>query len=70
MRQPLQRRTACVLLLALLLLTTAAFLHEARADEPMLAIRLSGDESAVYAVSEIVSLGFNGEESRRMILLP
>ena len=33
----------------------------ARADDPMLAIRLGGDESAIYAVAEIDRLGFEGD---------
>ena len=50
--------TAGILLLALSTLPQCA-----RADEPMLAIRLTGGESAIYAVSEIERIGFEGEET-------
>jgi hypothetical protein len=42
----------------LLLLSTLLLLPEARADEPILAIRLSGGESAIYAVGEIERIEF------------
>lgn len=47
------------------LLAVATFLlfPEARADDPMLTLRLAGGESAIYAVSEIERLGFEGEET-------
>jgi len=63
MRQPMQMRTDWTLLSTLLLLATMFLLPEARANEPMLAIRMADDDSAIYAVSEIVSLGFEDEET-------
>jgi len=63
MRQPMQMQTACTLLSTLLLLTMMFLLPEARADEPMLALRMVDDDCAVYAVSEIVSLGFEDDET-------
>ena len=58
-----QMRVAGRVLCCLLLVTTFLLLPEARADEPMLALRLTGGESAIYAVSEIERLGFEGEET-------
>ena len=49
-------RTLCGLLFFAMFL----LLPGARADEPMLAIRLTGGESAVYAVGEIMRIGFDG----------
>jgi len=50
-------------LYGLLVLTTFLLLPEAQADEPMLALRLVGGESAVYAVGDITRIGFEGEET-------
>jgi hypothetical protein len=50
-------------LCGLLVVATFLLLPEARADEPMLALRLAGGESAIYAVSEITRVGFEGEET-------
>jgi len=52
------RAPCCALLAALLLLLPAA-----RADEPMLAIRVVEGGDAVYAVSEIERLGFEGGDT-------
>jgi len=48
----------CALLVAVLLVVSGA-----RADEPMLAIRVIGGGDAVYAVSEIERLGFEGGDT-------
>ncbi len=63
MRQRLQMKTTYAVLSIMLLFTTISFLPEARADEPMLAIHLTEDASSIYSVSEIESLGFEGEET-------
>jgi hypothetical protein len=44
----------------LLLLAALLLLPAARADEPLLAIRMAGGESAIYAVGEIARIGFEG----------
>ncbi|MCK4305037.1 MAG: hypothetical protein KAY24_12435 [Candidatus Eisenbacteria sp.] len=62
MKRQIQMRVAGTALLGLLLLAMVFLVPEARADEPMLAIRLIGGESAIYAVSEIEQIGFEGEE--------
>ena len=59
MRMRIVGRALC----GLLMVATFLPLPEARADEPMLALRLAGGESAIYAVSEIERLGFEGEET-------
>lgn len=58
MRPQNRARVAGKALLGLLLLATLLIIPEARADEPMLTIRLTGGESAIYAVSEIERIGF------------
>ncbi|MBD3337231.1 MAG: hypothetical protein GF355_17090 [Candidatus Eisenbacteria bacterium] len=50
-------------LLPILLLASSWLAPQARADEPMLALRLAGGESAIYAVGEIIRIGFEGEET-------
>jgi len=47
----------------LLLVAACLLLPEAMADGPMLTLQLTGGESAIYAVSEIERLGFEGEET-------
>ncbi|MBM3318801.1 MAG: T9SS type A sorting domain-containing protein [Candidatus Eisenbacteria bacterium] len=49
--------------LPILLLASALLIPQARAEEQMLALRLAGGESAVYALSEITRIGFEGEET-------
>ena len=48
---------------AVLLLTTLLLPPVASADEPMLVIRLTEGESAIYIVSETERIGFEGEET-------
>lgn len=49
--------------LPILLLASSLLAPQARAEEPMLALRLAGGESAIYAVGEITWIGFEGEET-------
>jgi hypothetical protein len=49
--------------LASLLLAVCCLIPPAAAEGPMLALRLTGGESAVYALSEISRIGFEGEET-------
>ncbi len=63
MRQLVRARIAGPALWGLLLLATLLLPQDARADEPMLAIRLGGGESAIYAVNEIEWVGFEGDET-------
>ncbi len=58
MRPQIRARVAGPALWGLLLLATLLLLPEARADEPMLAVRLTGVESAIYAVGEIERIAF------------
>jgi hypothetical protein len=50
-------------LAGLLLLLTILLPPGARADEPRLAVRLIGGESAIYALGEIERIGFEGQET-------
>ena len=50
----------CPALVGLVLLACLGTPPAARADDPMLAIRLTGGESAVYAVAEIDRIAFDG----------
>ena len=62
----MQRRTSTGTILRalpILLLASAMLIPQARAEEPMLALRLAGGESAVYGLSEITRIGFEGEET-------
>ena len=64
MQRGMRMRMADRALCALLVVVATLLLHpEARADEPMLALRLTGGESAVYAISHITRIGFEGEET-------
>jgi len=63
MKPRLQLKTACAVLSTILCLSTLFLIPEVRADEPMLAIRLAEDESAIYPLSEIEQFGFEGEET-------
>ncbi len=63
MRHRLQSSTTSTVILTMLLLITGFILPEARADEPTLAIRLTDENSAIYPVSEIEQLGFDGDET-------
>ncbi len=63
MQQRVQERIPTTLLVSLVLLITLFLLPKAQADEPMLVIRLTDDNSAIYPVSEIEQLGFDGEET-------
>lgn len=55
------------MLIGLLLLAKVIFFTTAGADEPMLAIRFTEGESAIYAVGEIARIGFNGEETLMVV---
>lgn len=46
-----------------LLLASFLLLPQARAEEPMLALHLTGGGSAVYTVGEITRIGFDSEET-------
>ena len=50
-------------LLPILLLASCLLAPPARAEGPMLALRLAGGESAIYAVGEITRISFEGEET-------
>ena len=63
MQRGMRMRMAGRALYGLLVVATFLLLPEARADEPLLALRLTGGESAVYAVSHITRIGFEGEET-------
>ncbi len=63
MRRHLRARITFPALWGLLLLTVLLLAPEARGDEPMLAIRLAGDQSAIYPVSEVERVGFQGDET-------
>lgn len=63
MRRQNRVRVAHAALFSLMLLAALLLLPEARADEPMLAIRLTGGESAIYAAGEIERIGVDGEET-------
>ena len=63
MRRQIRVQVAGETLLGLLISAMVLLLPEARADEPMLAIRLTGGESAIYAAGEIERIGFEGEET-------
>jgi FlgD Ig-like domain len=63
MRQRLQTNTTATVIVTILLIITGFILPEALADEPMLAIRLTDENSAIYPVSEIEQLGFDGDET-------
>jgi len=47
----------------MLLLAWCSLVPQVQADEPMLALRLSGGESAIYALSAITRIGFDGGET-------
>jgi len=47
----------------ILLLASLWLIPQPRAEEPMLALRLTGGESAVYAVSAITRIDFEGDET-------
>ena len=63
MQQGVRMRVAGLALCSLLLIATFLLIPEAHADGPMLALRLTGGESAVYAVGEITRIGFEGDET-------
>lgn len=56
-------RVAGRVLLGLPFLAIMFLFPEGWADEPMLAIRLTGGESAIYAAGEIERIGVDGEET-------
>jgi len=49
--------------LPILMLASTLLIPRARAEGPMLALHLAGGESAVYALSEVARIGFEGEET-------
>ena len=62
MQRRASTRTICRAL-PILLLASALLISQVWAEEPMLALRLAGGESAIYAVGEITRIGFEGEET-------
>ena len=62
-------RAANALFLCALLLASLVVPPPARADEPMLAIRLIEGESAVYAASEIERIGLEGEGEETLVVV-
>ena len=60
MRSKQVPHVCCLAWLGLALLACLGTPPAARADDPVLAIRLTGGERAVYAVAEIERIGFDG----------
>ncbi len=60
---PIPSRLPAALLLPLLLLMLLLLPSGAQADEPHLAVRLSGGDSAVYALGDIERIGFEDQDT-------
>jgi len=63
MRPKVRGQVACLTLCGMLLVPMVFLVAEARADDPMLAIRFTGGESAIYSVRDIERIGFEGGET-------